>query len=60
MTTTFDDLAHHSRQIKEAMKAVIVTPDWNATDTLRAMCWKVLTGNAPLVVVRPTEPKGVA
>lgn len=59
MTITYDDLAHHSRHLREARQAVVVTADWKATDTLRVMYWKILTNKAPLVVVRP-DPKGVA
>lgn len=48
---TFDELIHRERQIAEARKAMLVTDEWNATDTMRELCWKVLTGRAPVVAV---------
>lgn len=60
MTATFDQLIHRHRMEQEARKAVIVTPDFNLTDTLREAYWKVLTGQAHVVVQFPITPGGAA
>ena len=51
MTTTFDQLIHRKSMEDEARAAVVVTPGFKLTGTLREMYWKVLTGRAPLVAV---------
>lgn len=55
MTTTFDDLLHRKSMEDEARAAVVVTPSFNLTDTLREMYWKVLTGRAPFVAVNGSK-----